>query len=81
MLEGDHQAGLSSMVKESSALHHPHPQEAIIDTTQSVTISFQSEGGNMDAAEVGNSVLSSDIGIYLFSVIQGIYINKISCSI
>lgn len=55
------------MVKESGALHHPHPQEAIIDTTQSVTISFQSEGGNMDAAEVGNSVLSSDIGtVYIF---------------
>lgn len=58
------------MVKEPGSLHPTHTQEAMIDTTQSVPIGFPSEGENMEAAEVGHSMLSSDLGAYLQSFFQ-----------
>lgn len=62
ILEDDQQGGLhSTMVKEPGSLHPTHTQEAMIDTTQSVPIGFPSEGENMEAAEVGHSMLSSDL--------------------
>lgn len=68
ILEDDQQGGLhSTMVKEPGSLHPTHTQEAMIDTTQSVPIGFPPEGENMEAAEVGHSMLSSDLGAYLQS--------------
>lgn len=58
------------MVKEPGSLHPTHTQEAMIDTTQSVPIGFPSEGENMEAAEVGHSMLSSDLGAYLQNFFQ-----------
>lgn len=58
------------MVKEPGSLHPTHTQEAMIDTTQSVPIGFPPEGENMEAAEVGHSMLSSDLGAYLQSFFQ-----------
>lgn len=58
----DDQTGLhSTMVKESVSLHHAHNQEAMIDTTQSAGISFSTAGESMEA-EVGNSVMTADLG-------------------
>lgn len=71
ILEDDQQGGLhSTMVKEPGSLHPTHTQEAMIDTTQSVPIGFPPEGENMEAAEVGHSMLSSDLGAYLQSFFQ-----------
>lgn len=58
------------MVKEPGSLHPTHTQEAMIDTTQSMPFGFPSEGENMEAAEVGHSMLSSDLGAYLQSFFQ-----------
>lgn len=66
ILEDDQQGGIhSTMVKEQGSLHPAHTQEAMIDTTQSVSIGFPSEGEKMEAAEVGHSMLTSDLGTHL----------------
>lgn len=66
ILEDAQQGGIhSTMVKEQGSLHPAHTQEAMIDTTQSVSIGFPSEGENMEAAEVGHSMLTSDLGTHL----------------
>lgn len=67
------------MVKEPGSLHPTHTQEAMIDTTQSVPIGFPSEGENMEAAEVGHSMLSSDLGAYLQSFFRKMQISKSKC--